>query len=206
MRKAAEGFTLIEVMVAVVILGILSSLAAASFIRQQQESRFRSAVRRVVAVLHEGRTAALSLGAASGTPRVVGVGNCPIEMLGGQPVVVVDTTAGAPTLTWISRVDRTPGVVPPTFTINCRTETFEEFRGDVALEAAGAQLGGVGPRFMIQYDGRGFLSPVPAGPFPGVARIMASSPHTPNRTQAVLVLASGVACLEGNGGGQCRGQ
>lgn len=206
MRRAAEGFTLIEVMVAVVILGILASLAAASFIQQQQESRFRSAVRRVMAVLQEGRSAALTLGAASGTPRVIGIGNCPVEMMGGQPVVVVDTTPGGPTLTWISRIDRTPGIVPPTFTINCRTETFDDFRGSLELEAAGTQLGGVGPRFLVQYDSRGFLSPVPAGPFPGVARILASSPQVPNRRQAVLVLASGVACLEGNGGGQCRGQ
>lgn len=193
-------------MVAVVILGILGSLAAASFIQQQQESRFRSAVRRVMAVLQEGRTAALALGAASGTPRVVAIGNCPVEMMGGQPVVVVDTTAGGPSLTWISRVDRTPGVVPPTFSINCRTEDFAEFRGALELEVAGAQLGGVAPRFLVQYDSRGFLNPVPAGPFPGVARILASAPQVPNRTQGVLVLASGVACLEGNGGGQCRGQ
>lgn len=204
MRKGAEGFTLIEVMMAVLILGVLASLATATFIQQQRDSRFRSAVRRSMAVIREGRSAALTLGAANGTPRVVGLGGCPAEFLGGQAAVLVEATPGAPRLTWINRVDRVPGAVPPSFNIDCQTEDFGEFRGAIDFDVVGAQAGGAAPRFLFQFDGRGFLSPVPGGPFPGVARMVARSPQIPNRTQAILVLASGLPCLEGNGGGRCR--
>ncbi len=84
-KRSSSGYSLIEIMIAVAIIALMTSMANISFLRMQRSVTARAGMRNIVALLNESRNNALILGAAAGTTRVQlaplptnpGVTSCP---------------------------------------------------------------------------------------------------------------------------------
>ena len=64
-KKSAEGFTLVEVMIVVVIVGILSAVALPNFLNQTGKAKGTEATTKLSALLKEAHTEALGDSAAN---------------------------------------------------------------------------------------------------------------------------------------------
>lgn len=223
----ARGFTLIEIMIVVAILGVLAGLAAMNLTRTQQRSRFRSSVRDVMGLITEARSQATQLAGAISDGRVVdnlpAGGDCPIafsNIRNGVPnpnpatpgvaidtvtrmVQIVNNTRNAPPL-------GPPAIPPlsllPTMEIDCRTEDLDElYRSAFVIDfpQSAATLASVGTTLIIGFDGRGMLTTAIPGAFPLAGRVVFSEPATAIAGQALiselvlLVNGGGQVCVEG---------
>ena len=109
-KSAQRGFTLIELVVVIVILGILAAFAVPRFARLDQQARIAS-VRSLEGSLRSSSTLARSMWLASGVnPAQVNMEGVNVDMTGGYPAPT-DTGIGASlaTGTVVLPADTTPG-------------------------------------------------------------------------------------------------
>ncbi len=209
-----HGFTLIEMLVVVGLMSILLGIAAIALQGQRREGRVRGSVYRVRALVSEARSSGLSLGTANNTNRIDEVFNCPADFGGGgapaRAGLLINATAQ--TLTYIHRIvadDDSPATTfPPRFDVFCTTvDLATELRNSIQIDAAAAEFqmpaGLAANTFFIPFSSRGFIDQVLPGPVPGVVRIVLRSNQPPIRRQVVLIMGSGMSCLEGRTPGSC---
>jgi prepilin-type N-terminal cleavage/methylation domain-containing protein len=159
-----RGFTLIEMMVVVALVGVMAAIAGANLRGQQTRSRFRSSVRELNGLIREARSNAVSLAGASTLPNAIINNNCPASMV-ATPGVNINATTGVVTVLERVRVAaRVDGGGNPTglcqasgrcaissssclgdadcppfpeYTIFCRQENFRDiYRNEVAFVPA----------------------------------------------------------------------
>lgn len=146
-QEARRGYTVLELVVTIMIIGILASVAIASTRKTLQSNEEHGAERRLQFILNEARNSGLALASASGTTQVNTIDpSCPPEVNAvagipsGQAAVVIDVGAttcanpnpGSPyglcdVVTWVAYVLRSPGGAdPPNFSIACRKVEFSD--------------------------------------------------------------------------------
>lgn len=207
MRRSPRrsGFTLIEIMVVVAIIGVASALAIDTLSRSSQREQWRGAVRGLLGLVNEARGQAMLLGNAPGPAGIGRVtdadGDC---ATGGVDFTVNPGLAinqGTMVAILIDHIIPTfppggPGLSrAPTFEIECRTINLR------SIYRNGFNFAGVptwqndGTNFAITFDGRGMVTgnvaPVSA------LRVDANPVTNAADRQTILVMGSGQSCLEG---------
>lgn len=208
------GYTLVEVLVAVGIIGLLVTFAQTMFFRIQHQQRARDGMRNVMSILGEARNTALILGSAASTTRVTfltsGPGQCPAEFSGngidgeaGRSAVMVDTGA-APTnpaandvgnsITYVSQIQKVTGTSPARYVIGCSTVNLTNvFRGNIRFETTGTTWQNTAPnKYLLVYDARGFITNSNVQ-VPGITMVETEGRRL---AQRVLTLGSGYSCFE----------
>ncbi|MFO0728457.1 MAG: prepilin-type N-terminal cleavage/methylation domain-containing protein [Myxococcota bacterium] len=208
-----RGFTLIEMMIVVAIIGIAAALAVDSLSRNTRREQWRGAVRQVVGLVNEARSTAILLGNApgpAGLSRVTDAdGDCAAALLGGLPDMTATPglaiNAATHNAVLISRVTPTfpAGGVglsrAPVYDIDCRTVNLDrDFGRSFQVGVVGWQNDGT--NYFVTFDGRGMMTGGGA-PVRGLeiyeTAPAAGNPRVNGATQTVLVLGSGQPCLEG---------
>lgn len=219
-RRSVRGYSLLELMITLVIVGIMVGMAQIAFLRMQQQSTARDAMRKVVSLAREARANAILLGAAAGTNRVTN-GNCPAEfftplalpLTGGFSGFLVDYNAapdGAEnnsrgmSVTYIARIRMTTNAnTLPVYEIFCATENFTySYKGNVIFDQPDSiPAPGLGNLMVLRFDSRGFLVNVNTN----VVTIAMEETRGRQAQQNVLITGAGFSCLENSpGGGRCR--
>jgi len=228
-RPRARGYSLLELMIAMVIVGVMVGMAQVTFLRMQQQSTARAAMRHLVAVLNEARTNALLLGAAANTNRaqigqVNGTDSCPSQFTGAGgtvPAIFIDMSAAPanPTadgpgmaVTYIHAIERFEDLTVANpqalerfkYRVFCKRENYAHaYKENVEFlwGASWRPTGTLPDRYTLLYDSRGFVTNLgtPTG------AIAMRETKGRQQTQRVLIYGSGFACLEGdNQSGRCR--
>ena len=200
MRRNAHrrrGFTLIEIVVVVAIVGVMASIAGWNLTQMQSRSRFGQAVRAVMGLINEGRATAVMLSGhvAAGTILNDAAAPCPVQFLTGPGVAI--NTANFD-MTVIDRYIEVDGVAAmPSVQISCRViQINTEYRDRLRLEPLDTNLvvGPIAGSYYIAFDGRGMATNLPGQT--GVIGFIENVPASPAR-QRIIVNGGGMACIGG---------
>ena len=108
-RKRSSGFTLIEVMIVVVLIGILATIAAFTFLTTNNQTKVRNAARELSQSMQYAKMRAISTGVPHGIAFIRQSGNTParyfmfIDCDGGDAVYTdsdTDYTNNTPVTSW----------------------------------------------------------------------------------------------------------
>lgn len=197
-----RGFTLIEIMVVVALIGVGSALAAWVLINFQSQNRTRHAVRAFMGAINQTRSQASILGTAPAENRV-NAAACPASFVDPtgvlRPSIEIDPVNM--TVTYVDTVVTDTNTNPPfTYIMNCRTDDFgAEFHDSFVIDGGRTTLPAAGGRYVLNFDSRGFATNMGAN----VAMLSVREAEGRQMEQRVLVLGSGFACIEGSVAGQC---
>lgn len=201
MRRNAHrrrGFTLIEIVVVVAIVGVMASVAGWNLTQMQSRSRFGQGVRAVMGLINESRATAVMLSGhvAAGTIVNDPAAPCPVQFLTGPGVAInsvnFDTTI-------IDRYIEVPGLAGamPSVQISCRVVQINtEYRDRLRLDAPFTNLvvGAIPGSYYIAFDGRGMATNLPGQT--GVIGFIENVGASPAR-QRIVVNGGGMACIGG---------
>jgi prepilin-type N-terminal cleavage/methylation domain-containing protein len=220
-RARSRGFTVIELVIVVAIVGLLSALASTLFSRTQEQDRYFRATRHVAALVNESRARVAQLGSAvedpstpawlGGTRRITDQdGDCAALgpfVVGAMPGFAI-SNIGVVTMIDNIRMRVPPAPVPPlpdnfawapAYEVDCRAEDLRDIF-DVPVEIENDTLDVAGGRFVVRFNGRGLMSNANAN-----GRFVVRQPMVNvDRRSAILVPHGGNACLEGENLGAGR--
>lgn len=174
--QGQAGFTLLELMVAITVLGILLAIGAPSFTRMIRDNRVAAQTNDLITALTVARSEATKRGTSVS---VCAAGNNP-------PTVCGAANNASWQLGWIIFADRvTPGV------IDVDTDIIQTFvRASPAVNVTTNNVG------FIQFDSTGLRSRLTPSPGPGIDEIVFSLQHDPcadNQHRTITIALSGRA-------------
>lgn len=221
-RASTRGFTVLELVVVVAIVGLLSALASTLFSRTQEQDRYYRATRHVAALVNEARARVAQLGSAvedPSTPAWLGTrritdqdGDCAALgpfVVGAMPGFAI-TNEGVVTILDNIRMRVPPAPVPPlpdnfawapAYEVDCRTENLRDIFDVPTLLIENDTLDAITmTQWVARFNGRGLTANLNAN---GRFVIRQNLPGL-DRRSAILVPMGGIACLEGENFGVGR--
>lgn len=221
-KRASRGFTVIELVIVVAIVGLLSALASTLFSRTQEQDRYYRATRHVAALVNEARARVAQLGSAvedPSTPAWLGTrritdqdGDCAALgpfVVGAMPGFAI-TNQGVVTMIDNIRMRVPPAPAPPlpdnfawapAYEVDCRVEDLRDIFDVPTLLIENDTLDVLSAtQWVARFNGRGLMSNLVAnGRF-----ILRQNIPGLDRRSPILVPHGGTACLEGENFGAGR--